>query len=159
MSRKQVKTRAPNRLPASYKGRRSKPLIDALIAFRLSRATQEHFYEVLGALMIAEQITELVARHRGLIVEIRPALDALDTIHQRQSQRTVKDAYWAASPEEVDAVELAVHIYTAMLGATPGPVVLRAMRRITNGIDVTLKGKSDGRTHPTTPPGRRVDRE
>lgn len=131
----------PNRLSAKYKQRRSRPLVDALIAYRLGRGGEAHYYELVGALFIAAEIATLVARHRHLKPDLDQALSALSSIYDRQDQRTVKDAYWAATPEEVDRLELGVNIYTALLATTPGKQVVRAMRRVRHDIERQMKEK------------------
>lgn len=132
----------PNRLSATYKQRRARPLVDALIAFRLRRGTEAHYYELVGALFIAVEIATVVARHRHLKPELNQALDALNTVYDRQDQRTVKDAYWAATPNEIDALELGVDIHTALLETTPGKQVVRALRRVRHGIERQMKERT-----------------
>lgn len=133
---------APNRLSASYKQRRARPLVDALIAFRLGRGGETHFYELLGALLIAYEIATEVARHRHLKPDLMLSLSALDSIYDRQDQRTVKDAYWAATLDELRALDLGVDIYAALLDTTPGKRVARATRRVLNQLGIQRKEKT-----------------
>lgn len=133
---------APNRLSLKHKQFLTRPLVDALIAFRLGRGTDDHYYDLGGALLIASEIVQVVARHRHLKPDVDQALAALRDVHQRKRQRTVADAYWAATEDEMISLELGVEIYKALLDTTPGPQVLRSMRRVLNGIDKKLRGQS-----------------
>lgn len=133
---------APNRLSLKHKQSLTRPLVDALIAFRLGRGTEDHYYDLGGALFIASEIVQVVARHRHLKPDVDQALAALRDVHQRKRQRTIADAYWAATEDEMVSLELGVEIYKALLDTTPGPQVLRSMRRVLNVIDKKLRGQS-----------------
>lgn len=108
------------------------PLLTALIALRLGRCREEHFYDLLGHIMIAGRIAELVPRHRHTLKEIREATTLLGVIFERWAKRTIEDAFVSGKPEEVDAIETAVKIYEALLKTTPLSTVRKAMLNVSD---------------------------
>lgn len=119
----------PNRLSR----KNYQPMVDAMhnsiIAFAMGRASDDHYATIAAGVFIADEIATIVQRHRHLREELKPALKALATIYDRQAQRTVSDSFWSATPDEVDALELAFGIYRALMVATPGPTIKRATTR------------------------------
>lgn len=105
------------------------PVTAALVAMRLGRATTEHYHNLAGAMTIAYRVAELVSRHKHLLDEIQPALDALNAIYARQAQRTIPDAPYSGTAEEIDDIEHGAEIYRAIIRTTPGPVMARAIQR------------------------------
>lgn len=119
----------PNKLTAREQSTIFGPATAALIALRMGRADVEHYHNLAGAMLICNHAIELVARHRHLADEIKPAFDALNSIFERAKQRTVEDAPWSGTAEEIDAIESGVEIYKAVVRTTPGPVLRRAILR------------------------------
>lgn len=128
--RKQSARVIHTRLDAKRESAAMSPLYAGIVALRLGRADTEHYHDLAGAMSIAYRTAEKVERHRPLLAEIQPALDALTAIFNRAEQRTVKDAPWSGTPDEIDLIENGVNIYRAILRTTPGKVILGAIRRI-----------------------------
>lgn len=128
----------PNRLGAKRISRLHDPAMTALIAFRMGRGTSDHYHSLLAQLMIAENITEIVARHRHLTENIHDALAALNAVFERQAQRTIQDGFWSATVDEMEKIELGCQIARALSETTPGPVVRRAMVRLSQRLDATI---------------------
>lgn len=82
--------------------------------------------------MIAGRIAELVPRHRHTLAEIRKATTLLGILYERWANRTIEDAFIAGKPEEVDAIEIAVKIYEALLKTTPLSTVRKAMLNVSD---------------------------
>lgn len=85
---------------------------------------------MIAGVLIADEIANIVHRHKHLRAELKHALDALASIADRVRQRTVDDAYWSATQEEADSLDLAVEIYKDLMISTPGQMVRRAMLRV-----------------------------
>lgn len=134
---------APNKLGGKRISKLHGPALSALIAFRMGRATEDHYHAVSAQLMIAEAVSRSVARHRHLIPDIRAAMSTLAGIHERQAQRTVKDAFWSASADELVKIELGCEIAQALMTTTPGPVIRRAMINLTRQLDAALEKGSE----------------
>lgn len=111
------------------------PLTTAVIAMRLKRAAADHYHDLAAAIMICEAITKFVHRHQHLASEIQPGINALNAIYVRQAQRTIPDAPYTGSVEEVDAIDSAVTIYRSVLTVTPGDQIRKAIRAVTQGLD------------------------
>lgn len=111
------------------------PPTTAVIAMRMGRATAEHYYNIAQALMIASHAADVVARHRHLQDEIGPALEAVAAIHARHEQRTIEDAPYSGTPDEIDAIQNGLEIYRAILQATPGKALLRAINLVRRDVE------------------------
>ncbi|ATI15658.1 hypothetical protein [Bordetella phage vB_BbrM_PHB04] len=125
-----MKRVTPNKLGRTAQSAIMSPLTAGLVALRLGRADAEHYHDLAGGMSIAYRAAELVPRHRHLLAELQPALDALNAIFARHQQRTVEDAPWSGTVEEVDQVENGMRIYEGLIRTTPGPVMLRAIARV-----------------------------
>lgn len=129
----------PNKLGGRAQSAIIAPLTNALITMRMGRADAEHYHDLAAAMMIAYRAAELVPRHRHLLDELQPSLDALNAIYARHEQRTISDAPWNGTPREVDQIEHGVRIYQAIIKTTPGKTMLRAINRVTR--DTADQGK------------------
>lgn len=132
----------PRRLSVRQQKEIVSPTLTALIALRMHRATADHYHDLAGGIMIACRIAELVQRHRHLLPDIHEAMRALNTIFTRWQQRTVDDAYLAATHDEMTALELCVRIYRALLQTTPGKVIRRALLNVTEKANATTSAKT-----------------
>lgn len=131
----------PNKLGAKRISKLHDPAMVALIAFRMGRGYADHYHSLSAQLMIADVVIKIVHRHRHLAPEIRSALAALNAVYERQAQRTVQDAFWSASGDEMSRIERGCEIARALSASTPGPVIRRAMIRLTQQLDAaTEKG-------------------
>lgn len=133
----------PNKLSARYKQRRVSLLNSALIAFRMHRAQAAHYFELAGAAFIANEIVAVVNRHRHLKPDVEATIDAILSIHARQNQRTTPDAFWAATPQEIETLDLGMSIYAALLESTSGKHVIRAMRRVSASMEKRMKEREN----------------
>jgi len=132
---------SPNRLSKRQHDAMFKPLTTAMIAFRMGRAQSEHYHEIANAVMYADAIAELVARNRHVRGDLKGSMSALNSIFHRQKQRTIADAPWSGTPDEVDEIELGVEIYKALVTTTPGKVLRRAMTRYSNRVEAAFKAR------------------
>ena len=132
---------APDRLSESAKRAIVRPAVEGLIAFRLERGTEGAFYSVASHLFVGLELIQIVARHRHLRPEMDAARLASQSIFRRQALRTVQEPFWAAKPEELDAWDVGLQVYRALLDASPGPQVLRAMRRVQANLPKLLADK------------------
>lgn len=123
------------RVPARAQSKITGPLTTALVAFRMGRGRAEHYGELAFAMVLAWEIVHSVERHRHLIPDMKPAMDAINAIFERKRQRTVADAPWAAMPAEIDAIELAVEVYSSLWKVTPPKTIDRAMRKIGSAME------------------------
>lgn len=119
----------PNKLDKRRQSAVTDPLMTSMIAMRMGRANSDHYHDIAGALTIAPYIADMVPRHRPLKPDIEKGIEALNQIFLRRQQRTIDDAPWNGTVEELDAVETAVEIYLGFLRTTPGPVMMRAIRK------------------------------
>lgn len=125
----------PNRLSSEQIRQFHDPTMTALIAFRMGRADSDHYHEILAKTLVAHEIAKSVQRHKHLIPDIKAALDALDAV----AKRTIHDAYWTATDEEMQAIETGAEITRALMCATHGPAIRRAMGRVLRMIDQRKK--------------------
>lgn len=121
-------------LTNSQQKRLMAPITTAIIAMRLRRCSHDHAHDVFAQLLIAHRIAQLVPRHRHLLPELVAATDALQSMLERYSQRTVKDAYVNGTDIEIDALDLAAQIYAALLKTTPLKTVRRAMLNVSEKV-------------------------
>lgn len=122
--------RMPRRLPASSQSALMSPLLTGMIALRLRRGTSEHYHDLAASIMIAHRLAGLVPRHRHLQEETQAAMSALNSMFERWKQRTVSDAYVAGTDDEIDALDTAVQVYAALLKASHGKYVRRALLNV-----------------------------
>lgn len=92
-----------------------RPVMEAMIAYRLGTATGEHYHDILGHLLIAETIAKMVQRHNHLIDPIRGAQTAL-----------------VSEPVDLEIVETGCEIAKAVYVTTPRKTVSKALKRILN---------------------------
>lgn len=119
----------PNKLDGKRQAAIIDPLLSGLIAFRLGRAESEQYHNIAGAITIAQHVAEIVHRHNHLQEDLDKAGMALNSIFRRKEQRTIKDAPWSATPEEIEAIELGIEIYKGLIRTTPGPKFMQAVRK------------------------------
>lgn len=122
------------KLTTGQRERLMSPITTALIAMRLGRCSHDHTHDVLAQLLIAYRVCQLVPRHRHLRDDILAAESAVHNMLERYSQRTVKDAYVNGTDDEIDALELAVQIYEALLKTTPLRTFRRAVINVKDSI-------------------------
>lgn len=120
----------PNKLGRAAQSELMAPTTTALIALRLGRADSEHYHALACAMTIGYRAAEAVQRHRPLLPELQPALDALNAIFNRAKQRTVPDAPWSGTADEVDQIENGVKLYEGIMRATPPKVIRRVIMRV-----------------------------
>jgi len=120
----------PNKLGRAAQSELMSPLTTALVALRLGRADSDHYHSLACAMTIAYRAAEAVPRHRPLLAEIQPSLDALNAIFDRAKQRTVQDAPWSGTAEEVDQIENGVKLYEGIVRTTPPKVIRRVIMRV-----------------------------
>ena len=92
-----------------------RPVLNAMVAYRVGTATDEHYHDILGHLLIAEIIAKMVQRHNHLVEPIRGAQTAL-----------------VSEPIELDIVETGCEIAKAVYVTTPRKTVSKALKRILN---------------------------
>lgn len=123
------------RIPASHRKKLLDPAITGLIAFRMGRADDMQYHFVAYSILVAAEVISMVERHRGLKDDIQAAHRALNSVYDRRKQRTLDDVPWSATPEEIDALELGVKIFDALVKATPAKTITRAMNAIARKFD------------------------
>lgn len=126
--------RIPRRLSVKQQDAILAPVSTGMIALRMHRATSDHYHDMAGGIMIACMIAEIVPRHRHLQLDIHAGMHALNAMFSRWQQRTVEDAYVSATDEEMEALELCVHIYKALLQTTTVRDIRRALWNVTDKI-------------------------
>lgn len=114
---------APNRLSGTALAALISPLTTAQAAMRLGTFDSEHYHTLACAFSIAHEIIQLVPRHRTLAEDLKPSLVALNAIFERGEPYQV-------APGEADAIDEGVAIYRALLTATSGHHVRRAIARV-----------------------------
>lgn len=119
----------PNKLNRTAHNAILEPVITAMVAMRLSRATSEHYHTLASAFLIASHAVELTPRHAHLADTVTAGLSALGHVFARHEQRTIQDAYFTATADELDAIHDALEIYKALLKTTPGRTWRRAIHR------------------------------
>lgn len=94
-----------------------RPVLSAMIAYRLGTATDDHYHDILGHLLIAENVVSAVQRHSHLLEPIRNAQAAL-----------------AQNPVQIDVVETGCEIAKAVYITTPRKAVSKAINKVFNEI-------------------------
>lgn len=120
----------PNKIGASAQAAINRPITNAIIALRLGYAEAESYHDLAASMMIAYQAAELTDRHRHLLPDLQLALDALGAIWARHEQRTVRDAFYSGTTQEVDALDNAAQIYAALIQTTSGKTMRSAISRV-----------------------------
>lgn len=114
------------RLPAADHAHLNQPVAEALQAFRLGTGCATHQATLAAALSVAYRLAESIPRHRHLLVEIQPALNALTAIYDRAAVDPECDC-WLSTDAEIVALEFAAEIYQAILVASSASHVRRAI--------------------------------
>lgn len=135
-----MKRRPVNRISGHGLSAMMDPLTTALIAMCMGRATADHYYDLASALSIASHAAQIVQRHKHLLTDIMPAMAAICAISDRHEQRTVQDAPYSGTKEEIDAIENGVEIYRAIIQTTPGKPMLRAINLVKRDMANVLTG-------------------
>ena len=121
--------KARNQLPARDHAALNQPVTDAVQAFKSSTATAYHQSVAACALSVCYRIVEAIPRHRHLIPELQPALDALNALYARFND-SPDDHLWLATDEEIAAISFGADIYRAVLLASSGAHVRRAVAMV-----------------------------
>ena len=118
--------KARNQLPARDHAALNQPVSDAVQAFKSGAGTAYHQSVAACALSVCYRIVESVPRHRHLIPELQPALDALNALYARFND-SPDGHIWLATDEEIAAISFGANIYRAVLLASSGAHVRRAV--------------------------------
>lgn len=127
---KTYKPICPNKIGASAQAAITRPITNAIIALRLGYAEADHYHDLAAAMMIAHKTAELTDRHRHLLPDLQLAINALDSIWTRHEQRTVKDAFYSGTTQEIDVLDNATQIYAALIQTTSGKTMRSAISRV-----------------------------
>lgn len=118
-----------DRLPARDHAALNQPVTDAVKSFREGTGTAYTQSVAACALSVCYRIIEAVPRHRYLIPELQPALDALNALYARFHE-SPDDHVWLATDAEIAAMEFGAELYRAVLLASSGQHVRRAVAAV-----------------------------
>lgn len=102
------------------------PALSGVIAFRMGRANEDHFYAMYSHVLIALQIASLVPRHRHLTPDLIEAKEILEKA--KFSQKESNDDFFSLTKEEIDLVDLSFEIYKGLLLTTTLKQVAKAIQ-------------------------------
>lgn len=122
-----MKRPIPNKLDRNGMNAILSMMNNPLIAFRLDRATEEHYHYIASILLIGHHAAKSVQRHRHLIPKLKPAFDALQAIFERTKEANTDT--FIGTPEEVDEIETGVRIVEGLFRTTDGPRMWKAILR------------------------------
>lgn len=95
----------------------SRMLLDALVAYRLDAATEDHRHNILAQLLIAKEVATKVQRHNHLLGHINESISAV-----------------LVDPVDIDTVELGCEITKALYLSTTKKTLRRCIRKVLNEI-------------------------
>lgn len=115
-----------NRLPAASHAALLAPVTAAVQAIADGQCNAEHQATLAAAFSVAYRLAEAIPRHRHLLAELRPALDALTAIHERGYTM-------ATGGQEIASLQYAALLFPAIIQASSAPHVKRALRVVMAG--------------------------